>query len=944
MKRILAAIFYFIVIFQRAYSIELEVNCPNNKFCMSFREQARQFFSDEMIDQTSALTALKILFLSDNIKNAGFKLIGNGQNIKKIIINVNFKKVFKGFEFIGNDSLAQEMIDFNNKYKTGDFITEDDVEEFRQSILLHLQNKGHRNIKYNLRLEENEDGLFVRFQMEKSDFIILKSVNIVTSSDIESLRLKNRFKKLSNKKWDKIKFNIVINELKDELLKMGYYFVNIKQVIPQVEDSTISIKIDLEIDLGQKFNLYIEGNKHLEIQELRDILYASLRESQQGLDIPKLKEAVNSRYELLGVFGTKTYINVINYLSKTGEITNVYLNIQEGKKIKIKSISFDGNQSVTDSKLKNLFYEFATGISKNGHYNLEYLQNFKEHIKEEYFKNGFPFVKIDGPIVYKSKQYDVLYRIDEDEQTIIDDVNIQGIEDKNLQKEVKDLIELKKGEPLNYLAIDSQITKVIQYLKNQGFFFARLSQDPSQLIQYVDGYKTARLNFAFDIQKKIKFNRIIISGLKKTRPEVILREFPSNKGDILSDVDIHQFKDNLSSLEVFSFVRVSVVPLNREIQTDEFYNVNILVQVNERNPGIFEVAPGYRTDIGLKLSTSLKYINLYGLNRILSLDTVLNQRLDKNNIESERLALYGSELEYLAKVKYIEPYLFGTKIQFENSLSTQRKRYVLFDADTLSADIRFSRYFTKFFSLGLQYEIEDIKQFNSLDKLDDNNNVVNLNRYFRIGSISPNMLLDFRDNKTNPRKGFFSGIFFEYSSPDFGSMKKEDYEVKFYKLIFRNKMYWSAKNWGIAISYTLGKQKNLSDIISDSNGIPPTKIFRLSGLDFVRGYSDELLNQRKIGDSSKDITELLVTDSLYMTSMKIEPRIFYSDTINIGLFYDAGSLSFDKLKLFGEKATAGISFKYLTPVGSLDLDYGVKLNKTDRRIEFARWHLSIGTF
>ena len=45
---------------------------------------------------------------------------------------------------------------------------------------------------------------------------------------------------------------------------------------------------------------------------------------------------------------------------------------------------------------------------------------------------------------------------------------------------------------------------------------------------------------------------------------------------------------------------------------------------------------------------------------------------------------------------------------------------------------------------------------------------------------------------------------------------------------------------------------------------------------------------------------------------------------------------------------AGVGVKLLTPVGSLDFDYGVKLKRkvfsSSQKEEFGRFHLSIGFF
>ena len=67
-----------------------------------------------------------------------------------------------------------------------------------------------------------------------------------------------------------------------------------------------------------------------------------------------------------------------------------------------------------------------------------------------------------------------------------------------------------------------------------------------------------------------------------------------------------------------------------------------------------------------------------------------------------------------------------------------------------------------------------------------------------------------------------------------------------------------------------------------------------------------------------------------------------------GVFFDAGRVFVDHFKPLDLRTSAGLTFKLLTPVGSLDFDYGIKLKRnmtpTADRESFGRFHLSIGYF
>jgi outer membrane protein insertion porin family len=82
--------------------------------------------------------------------------------------------------------------------------------------------------------------------------------------------------------------------------------------------------------------------------------------------------------------------------------------------------------------------------------------------------------------------------------------------------------------------------------------------------------------------------------------------------------------------------------------------------------------------------------------------------------------------------------------------------------------------------------------------------------------------------------------------------------------------------------------------------------------------------------------------------VKLEPRYFVTDTFISGVFLDAGRVFVDQLDMGELRSSAGVTFKILTPVGTLDFDYGFKLlrkrNANGTLEDPGRFHVSIGFF
>ena len=201
--------------------------------------------------------------------------------------------------------------------------------------------------------------------------------------------------------------------------------------------------------------------------------------------------------------------------------------------------------------------------------------------------------------------------------------------------------------------------------------------------------------------------------------------------------------------------------------------------------------------------------------------------------------------------------------------------------------------------------------------------------------------LDLRDDPINSKKGPYFNLSAEFANPYFLSMKTNDFEVNFYKIISRNKYYYPFYNFTLAFSLATGAEKNLS-----SNGyIPSIKVFRLDGYDEIRGYDDGEINHLITGEAIGDVT---VNNTAFFTAFKFEPRYNINDNVQVDIFFDAGRVSVNQYLPFKLRTSAGFGFKFLTAVGALDFSYGFKLHKESYTNGTAdsvgRFSLSIGYF
>lgn len=763
---------------------------------------------------------------------------------------------------------------------------------------------------------------------------------------------------LIGKPWDVLSFKIKIDQINKELFSSGYFSSSIKTELFGSESDPL---VRIQILTNERTNFQFSGNTLFSHQELRAKLVEKIKNDFGKMDRGALGNFINDVYESAGFYNTsvKSYENAGKDLEDIGVRTFFFV-IDEGVKLKVSGINYRGNIFLNNDEMSRLLKKNGSNLALAGYYDKVFFESFSTIIKKEYLAKGFVFADVSKPRIVNNDEEDSLtidYAVMEKQQVVLSNITLEKI-DPLLLDGVKSLLDNKEGEPLNVVELEDDLKKIIIHFQSLGYYFTTISNlNDNSLLVYDKTYSTVELHPEIVLDRQICFNEAIVSGNIKTSSEVIQREVHLSQGELITPAKLEGLRQKLSNLGLFSTLKISPFILY-EGESKACAQTNIVIQVKEKDFGLFEVAPGYRTDLGYKLSTNVAYNNFMGMNRSLSFKTQANLRTNLDGFDSTRRNENKNFLEYLGKVSYVEPYLFHdvlrTQLEFELASSFQRKRFYGFDADILRISPQISKSIIKNnLSLSMRYQFERINQFHATEEKDNDN--------FTIGGITPSITYDKRNDPIYPRKGYYLNLSSEWANHYFGSMKNDDLEVNYVKLVSRNKFYYPAGDFTLAFSLAMGYEKNFAlEILKDANGnpllnnngvqrthgyIPSIKVFRLDGYDEIRGYDEGEVN-RLIGGTP--IGEVVVQDEAYFTAIKFEPRYNLTDTFQVGVFFDAGRVSVDHFEPLNLRSSVGAGFKFLTPVGSLDFDYGIKLQRNTNsgqiRDSFGRFHLSIGYF
>ena len=450
---------------------------------------------------------------------------------------------------------------------------------------------------------------------------------------------------------------------------------------------------------------------------------------------------------------------------------------------------------------------------------------------------------------------------------------------------IKKFIRLKKGDIFRAQDFIDTKNAIITSLLSQGFCSYQLDTKA-----YID-LKKHQAVLKYTLQKGgiCTFGDPYIKGLKSIDEKVILSRVRAKKGERFDPKKVKETYADIYDLNSFDSVQVNV---NRK-----FYNeVPVDIILSEvKDAYHFEVGAGYDTYIGPRVHVSLVKKNFNG------------------NAQQTGIKLSWSKKEQLAIGEFYKPalfFMFGYGIDFGTHFGYSNLEYPGFKE---------KKGFGKFFlehnegrlqlKAGLALENIDITKEDNLKK---GENILQAIKEGTFLLFYPylDMVYDARDDKLNPKFGYYLASSLEYGL---------DYKpgaTSYIKAYLEGRFIYTFDKLTLA---TVGKA---GVIDQKTNQLPESKLF----------FSGGSFSNRAYGFNTIGVIESPTTDSINgatsMLNLSLEADYPMWDKIYGALFTDNTMLNEEKYDFSGDViSSAGVGIRYLTPIGPFKLDVGFNVNK-----------------
>ncbi|MBI4768102.1 MAG: outer membrane protein assembly factor BamA [Deltaproteobacteria bacterium] len=645
------------------------------------------------------------------------------------------------------------------------------------------------------------------------------------------------------------------------------------------------------------------GNKEIKEDDLKEQV------TIKPYTILNLNTVSETQEKLTAFYQSKGYYNIRMTYSVTyedqGKAAVVVFNIVEGKKVYIKTITFQGNKGFSGKQLKSIMNTNEKGyfswFTSSGVYKKELLELDLEKLSSFYYNHGYLKAKVGEPtVVHEGDWLFVTISIDEGRPYTMGQVTIRGDLIQPLDKMMAALA-ITKEKFYNREVIRKDILMMNDLYSYEGYAFVEISpqiqEDPAAL----------KVDLVYEIKKgpKVYFERIDIVGNVKTRDKVIRREFGVAEQGLFDAKALRKSNQNLHRLDFFEEINLSTSPGTQEDR------MKLKVEVKEKMTGAFSLGAGYSAVENFMVMGQISERNLFGRGQRLSLDAQLGGVTTRYNLG------------------FFEPWLFDTRISSDINIYNWTRIFDEYTKDSIGG------------SLGFGYPIlgEDIRAFITYAYDDANVTEVeegaaqiiqDMEGRHQTSSVRLALRRDTRDLIFNTTKGSVNSVSVEYAG---GPLGGTNYFTRylassgwFFPLFWRTTFFAHGK-WGY--------------ITQNAGGdLPLYEKFYLGGINTVRGFIYNEISPKDPATGQSIGGEQMVQFNFEF----IFPLIEKSGLKGV-IFFDAGDVytKDQSIDLGSLRKSVGAGIRWYSPLGPLRLEWGWNFDPRPGE-RGNNWEFSIGTF
>lgn len=460
-----------------------------------------------------------------------------------------------------------------------------------------------------------------------------------------------------------------------KLWKLGL-FSDVNFYVNEIKGDSIYLELNIN-ELPKLSDVKIQGVKKGKVEELTK--EADLKKGKivnENL-ITTTKNYFENKYKKEGYYQAKVAINIIPDSLDT-EVKMV-VNIDKGDKVKVKSIDFEGNNQMSDAKLRKAFKNTKQRnpirVLKRSKYIKEKYKEDLTAVIDKYKEKGNRDARIiSDSVIYdkKSNTIAIKVKLEEGRKYYFGDIRYLG-NTVYTERQLNSILGIKKGDVYNGTILQKRIA---DQTKPDGEDLTNLYQNNGYLFSSINPVEVRTENDTIDFEIRITegpiayFNKITVVGNDKTNDHVIYRELRTKPGQKYSKEDLVRSVREIGQLGFFDPEAIKPDFKNVDPQAG---TVDIEYNLVEKGSSQIELQGGYGG--GGFIGTLGLSFNNFSARNIFKKEAY--KPLPMGDGQRMSLRLQGSSFFQTYSLSFSEPWFGGKKpVSFSTSLS-HSKQYLM---------------------------------------------------------------------------------------------------------------------------------------------------------------------------------------------------------------------------------------------------------------------------
>ena len=587
----------------------------------------------------------------------------------------------------------------------------------------------------------------------------------------------------------------------------------------------------------------------------------------------------------------------------------VTFTVDEGDKVKIGDIDFDGNTVFGDWRLRLTMKEtkesgLISRFTKKDIYNPATIEEDLDKVRDLYRRQGYKDVLIARPelevvakkpeassIEEQKRRLAITIPIEEGERWKLGEVRIEGNEvfsDELLLGQ----IERPRGGWLRSKVIDEATENISKLYSSIGYIFARVE---TELIE--SGDNSVDVVIHIDESDQFTIGRIEFRGNSKTRDRVLRREMLVQEGRVMSMTGVQNSLLKIRQLNYFALNEEEPVKFDFDAENK---TVDLEIQGDEAERTELQFGGGWSEVDGFFGQFSMRTTNFLGRGETLGV-----------SVQSGRQREFY-DLEYRKPWLFDRPQTMGIRLfsqQYDSTVLTGFE----YQQDYSGASLTYGRSFRSFQSFSMTYSFADVTE-TQIDRTGEDE--LRRTSDFITSSLRPYWIRNTLDSSYEPTRGLRTTASLEWAGGELGGESafiRPIFNVTWFKPISRQPV---RSSFGFNFEAGIIEDTELND--DGSAKIFPQQYFFLGGDNSIRGFDRRSIFVREDTPERqirRDASGFPVGGDSFM-QLNLEYHIQMGGPFRVVLFGDAGGVFGDDQSISTDllRYSAGAEVRVRVPI------------------------------